>query len=237
MTFFYSIFRQWTDILPVGFTLEFYADIFTDRAFLIPLLRTLIISFVPVLICAVSVILAVYVTSIVHPRLEKIMQTLCTIPYALQGVILAISVLSLYSGVPAPFSNRVVLLTGTYCVVILPYMYRGILNNLISVDAKNLIAAAQIIGLSRFGAYIRVVVPNILKGVKISVMLSVSLLFGDFVIVNTIGGSYFVTAQVFLFKNLMRVSGQRASAFIIILFSVTMTISIIVFFSQKKNKT
>ena len=236
LTFLYSMFRQWHDILPVGFTLSFYVSLFTDAAFLAPLARTIIISFLPVAICTVVMLSAVYVTSIVHPEWEKYMQILCTIPYALQGVILAISILSLYSGMPLPFSNRIVMLTGAYCVIILPYMYRGVQNSLQATDAKSLMAAAQLLGLSHFKAYIFVVVPNIVKGIKVSALLSVALLFGDFVIVNIIGGSYYTTAQTFLYHHLMRKSGQKASALIVVLFLVTLVISAGAFSAGKRKK-
>ena len=235
LTFFYSLFRQWNTILPKNFTLEHYVRLFADGAFLAPLIRTVVISFLPVAICAAAVLMAVYVTSIIHPGLEKYIQIICTIPYALQGVILAISVLSLYSGMPLPFSNRIVMLVGTYCVVILPYMYRGIQNSLTAVDAKSLMSAAQLLGLSHFGAYVKVIVPNIVKGIKVSVMLSVALLFGDFVIVNIIGGSYYTTAQTYLYHHLMHKSGQRASALIVVMFIVTLIISASAFTERKKK--
>jgi putative spermidine/putrescine transport system permease protein len=235
LTFLYSLFRQWNDVIPQGFTLEYYAQVFTDHGFLLPLLRTVVISFLPVGISTVIVLCAVYVTSIAQPKLRKIMQALCTVPYALQGIILAISVLSLYAGAPLPFSNRILMLTGTYCVVILPYIYRGIENNLLSVNAKQLIESAQLLGLSPFRAYFRVVAPNIVKGIKVSAMLSVALLFGDFVIVNILGGSYFQTAQMYLYKQMFQ-SGQLSSAIIVILLAVTIIISGSFFFNNKRSK-
>jgi putative spermidine/putrescine transport system permease protein len=234
LTFLYSLFTQWNDVLPQGFTLQYYAQIFADSSFLLPLLRTVAISFLPVGISTGIILCAVFVTSIVKPKLQKVMQVLCTIPYALQGIILAISVLSLYSGAPLPFSNRILMLVGTYSVVILPYIYRGIQNSLHSINARQLIESAQLLGLTPFRAYFKVVVPNILKGIKVSAMLAVALLFGDFVMVNIIGGSYYQTAQMYLYKQMFQ-SGQLTSAVIVILFAVTMLISGSVFFKKGKK--
>ena len=123
LTFIYSISSEWKSVLPSGLTFSYYSKLFTDRAFLLPFLHTFIISILPVLFCTILLLLAMYVTVVHLPKLDKVLEIICTIPYAIQGIILAIAVLSLYSGAPSPFSNRVIMLSLTYCVVILPYMY------------------------------------------------------------------------------------------------------------------
>ena len=92
------------------------------------------------------------------------------------------------------------------------------------------------LGADKFYAFFHIIVPCMLSGVVISSMLSVSIIFGDFVIVNTIGGSYFYTAQMYLFKK-MFISGQLTSAVIIVLFTVTLIISALAFFLKSKSRT
>lgn len=234
LTFLYSLFRQWNDVLPTGFTLDYYAQMFDANGFFIPLLRTLVISFLSVGLCTLVVLGAVYATSIAEPKYQKVMQILCTIPYALQGIILAISILSLYSGAPLPFSNRIFMLTGAYCVFILPYIYRGIQNSLNALNTKQLMESAQLLGLSPFSAYCKVIVPNLIKGIKVSAMLASAMLFGDFVMVNIIGGSYYQTVQMYLYKQLFK-SGQLSSAIIVVMFTVTLAISGSVFYRKSKK--
>lgn len=224
LTFLYSIFRQWKDVLPSGLTLGYYAELFTDSGFLLPLLNTLLISIVPVALCTVVLLLAMYVAIAHLPWLDRYLQILCTIPYAIQGIILAIGVLSLYSGLPEPFSNRIVMLSFTYCIVVLPYMYRGIKNSLEAIHVQRLLEAAQMLGASRFRAFFAVIVPNILSGITVSVMLSVSLLFGDFVIINILAGSYLQSAQIYLYR-LLSESGQRCSAVVCVVFALTLLLT------------
>jgi len=170
------------------------------------------------------------------PWLDRIMQVLCMIPYAIQGIILAVSILSLYADAPEPFSNRVFMLTAAYCIMILPYMYQSVKNNLTAINAPRLLETAQILGASKLRAFFTIIVPNILSGIVISMMLSLSMVFGDFVIVNTIGGSYFETAQMYLYKILF-VSGQLSSALIVVLFLTTLLISAGIFALRNKNKS
>lgn len=235
MTFIYSLFEEWINILPKNFTLDSYIQIFTDSVFWVSVGRTIIISVVPIILCTTLVLLAMYVVYIYKPEWEKYMQILCTIPYAVQGVILPICVLSLYTTVPKPFNNRIFLLISTYMVVILPYIYQGIKNSLHGVGAKKIIDAAQMLGASKFYAFFRVVVPNIMNGITVSVMLAMAIIFGDFVIVNTLAGGHFKTAQIYLYE-IMKKSGQRTCAVIIILFIITLIISTITFFIQRKRK-
>lgn len=235
MTLVYSVFSKWSDILPEGFTLKYYWELFSDASFGVSLMRTVLISVMPIILTALVVLLAMYVIILYLPGLEKYIRILCTIPYAIQGVILAVSVLSLYSNAPGILSNRTLHLTGTYCVAILPYMYQGIQSSLLAVNAPRLIEAAQMLGAGRLYAFFRVVVPNIISGVIISAMLSASIIFGDFVIANTLGGNYFETAQIYLYQTLFA-SGQKTSAVIMVLFLLTLFISLIAFSLKKKER-
>ncbi|MDZ5726095.1 ABC transporter permease [Acetobacterium sp. K1/6] len=234
MTFIYSICMEWRDILPHGLTFRYYIEIFTDMEFLIAIVRTIIISVVPVVICTVTVLLAMYVILLYLPGLDKYMQILTMIPYSIQGVILSIGVLSLYANAPMPLSNRFVMLTGTYCIIILPYIYRGIKNCMTTINAKNLIESAQILGASKAYAFISIIIPNILSGIKVSLMLSMAIIFGDFVVVNIIGGNYYQTVQIYLYRALFR-SGQLSSAIIVVLFLITMALSAGVYAYKKPH--
>lgn len=233
LTLVYSLFTQWIEVLPEGFTLRYYSEIFGDKIFWASLARTVVISFIPVVITAAVLLLAMYAVVLYMPALDKYLQIICTIPYAIQGIILPVSVLSLYAGAPWPLSNRIVMLVLTYCVVILPYMYQGIKNSLVSVDALRLVEAAEMLGADKFYAFFRIIVPSMLSGVVIASMLSIALIFGDFVIVNAIGGSYYSTAQMYLLKK-MFISGQLTSAIIMVLFVVTLLISAAVFCFKSK---
>lgn len=236
LTFMYSSFHEWSGVLPHGFTLEYYVAIFTDPLFLTSLLRSLFISIFPVIVCNILMILVLYVTTLYCPKLEKYIEILCNIPYAISGVILAVGILSLYSGLPGILSNRLVLLVGSYCIIILPYVYRGLKNGLNTINVKYLVEAALMLGCSKFKAFIKVILPNMLSGIVVSMMLSISMIFADFVIVNIIGGSYYQTSSIYLY-DAMNKSGQTASAVIVVLFLTTLILSTAVVIMQNKSNS
>lgn len=234
----YSLFTDWsTTLIPTGFTLNNYVSVLSDQSFLMCMLRTIIISVVPIVITMFILLLAMYVVVVYLPGLEKYIQILCMIPYAIQGVILSISVISLYTGTGTILSNRLVMLTGAYCILILPYIYQGIRNNLYGINARMLLEAAEMLGAPRFYSFFRVIVPNIMPGVTISALLSISMIFGDFVLANNIAGNSFQNIQVYLQQSMKKSSG-RTSAIVVMIFIVVFSLTGLVLFLQSdKRKT
>lgn len=236
LTFLYSVFTEWMNILPTGFTLGFYKDIFSDGSFINSLLRSIVISFVPVVICTIAILLVLYVTNLHMPKLEKYIEILCNIPYSIQGVILAVGVISLYSGKPGFLSNRIFLLVGAYCIIILPYTFRGLKNTIGALNVKCVIEAAQVLGCSQLHAFIKIIIPQMKRGIISTMMLAFTMLFADFVVVNMIAGSAFRTAGIYLYQTMSK-SGQLSSAIIVILFITTLLISTLTLIIQNKTVT
>ncbi len=233
VTFIYSIFTEWMQLLPTGFTLKYYAQLFADSTFIQALLRTLVISVIPIFITMGILLLVMYVVIVYHPKWDKYLSIVCTIPYAIQGIILPVSIISLYVGAPGMLSNRVLLLIFTYCIIILPYMYQGLKNSLATIDIVRILEAAQLLGASNFYTFFKIIVPSISQALLISSLLSLAIIFGDFVIVNTIAGNHYTTTQVYLFRHMFS-SGQFVSAIVVVLFFVTFLISFIAFRKSQK---
>ena len=66
MTLIYSLFVEWTDILPHGFTLRNYAELFGNLEFWSSIGRTLILCAVSVLLTITVLLLAMYVVLVVN---------------------------------------------------------------------------------------------------------------------------------------------------------------------------
>lgn len=234
VTLVYSLFVEWTDILPSGFTLRNYVELFSNTTFWMSIGRTLILCIVSVIITIVLILAAMYVVVAVNRKLAGMMQFLCMIPYALQGVILSIGIISLYTGTGTILSNRLFMLFGAYTILVLPYIYQGIRNALNSIDAEMLIQAAEMLGCGRFRAYVQVVLPNILSGILVSSLLAESIIFGDFVLANNIAGTNYQNIQVFLQAN-MDVSSGLSSAIVVVIFVVVALVTAVVLKLQNSS--
>jgi len=230
-----SLFRDLSNIIPTGFTFAFYADIFGGNESMLPAIgRSLLISVIPTLVLLLLLLLAMYVVQIYYPKWDKYLDLLSKLPYGIQGVILAVSIISLYASSDTFLSNRVFLLGCAYGIVILPYMYQGIKNALTTIDMMPILEAAEILGASKLYAYFRIVVPSILKGLLATILLSIGILFSDFVLVNIIAGSYFETTGIFLDK-IRGVSGHAASAISVVIFSVMLGLTFLAGYMNRES--
>jgi putative spermidine/putrescine transport system permease protein len=156
------------------------------------------------------------------------------LPHTVNGVILAISALTLYAGGRTPFANRIVMLTCIYCVVILPFVYQGIRNNLHAVNIRQLIEAAEILGAGKLYAFLRIVVPNILSGILVAALLGMSRIFTDYVVVKIIAGSRYLTPQQLLY-NFRDKPGQFVSVIILITFLFILLVAGAAYYLQNRN--
>ena len=234
LTLIYSLFVEWTDLLPRGFTLRNYITLFSDLEFWTSMGRTLVLCAVSVLLTITFLLLAMYVVLVVNRKLAGVMQFVYMIPYALQGVILSISIISLYSGSSTFLSNRMLMLFGAYTIMVLPYIYQGIRNSLNAINAQTLIQAAQMLGCGRFRAYVQVVLPNMFSGILVSALLAESVVFGDFVLANNIAGNNYQNIQVFLNRRMFTSSGL-ASAIVVVIFLVVFIVTGLVLKLQKNE--
>lgn len=233
-TIIYSLFEDWTGIIPRGFTLANYRKLFTDPAFLTAMYQTVLICVAPIVITIVVVLLALFVVTVYFPRLEKYVQILCMIPYTIQGVILSVSILILYAKGHTVLSGRMTMLIGAYCIIILPHIYNGIRNGMRAINMTMLLEAAEMLGESKLKAFFKVIVPNILTGITVSSLLAVGLLFGDYVIIRNLSSTNVNNMQKFLYQAMKR-SSTEASAVFVIIMMITFAITAVVLTLQSRS--
>ncbi|WP_423800010.1 ABC transporter permease [Neobacillus sp. SAB-20_R2A] len=234
-TLIYSFSTQWhKTILPEGLTFRWYGELFSDSLFLKAMGRSLILSVGATILSLLIMVPAIFSIVVYAPRLEKFIQALIVLTYAMPGVIIAVGLIRAYSNSGL---SMVVVTVGAYFVGILPYMYQGTRNSLRNIQAVSLMEAAEILGASQFTAFLKVILPNIMPGVLVSSLLSFSILFGEFVLVNLLIGGSFETVQVYLYKKL-NVSGHIASAIVICYFIlISILSSIIVKVTRSRKET
>lgn len=234
-TLVYSFTVGWTSLIPSDWTLKYWVQALTEPDIWPAIGRGLLISIPPILICNVVVILALYTAVVHYEWMEKIIQTICMIPNSLKGIIIAIPVLSLYAGSPTILGNRMVMLVCIYCISILPFVYQGIRNNLHGIHVKQLIEAAEILGAGKLYAFCRIILPNMIAGILVSSLISLSSIFGDFTILKIIVGNRYETIQMLLYNSRLIVL-QYQCVIVIITFVVTWILSQVIFRLQNRKR-
>jgi putative spermidine/putrescine transport system permease protein len=209
----YAISTSWShSILPEGLTLKWIIELFKNELFIAAFGRSVLLSTVAVVISVILVVPAICVIVLYIPSYEKWIQGIIVMIYSFPGIILSVGLLKFYSPTPIPL---VVVIAGVYCVIVLPYMYQGTKNSLLTINGKQLMDAAELLGASKIMAFRKVLLPSIYPGLLVATLLSFSILFGEFVLINLIVGSKFTTLQIFLVQQL-KTSGHIASAVVLI---------------------
>ncbi|WP_103104572.1 ABC transporter permease [Brevibacillus reuszeri] len=227
-TFLYSISTDWyRTILPEGYTLSWYKELFTDPRFLDAMQRTLLVCFFAICISVTVMVPTIFIVTVYFSRWERTLQGLVMLPYAIPGVVAAVGLIKLYSSGPIVLSGSIWILIGAYFVIVLPYMYQGIRNSMRTIDAIKLVEAAELLGASRMQAFWKVIFPNILTGIIVSTLLSFSTLFGEFVLANLLVGGHYETMQIYLIRR-MSESGHLTSAIVVTYFILLFALSGIV---------
>lgn len=222
----YAVAETWTDtLLPEQWTLEWFRQMFGDPRLWSSLWTSVYLCVISVALSLAIMLPAVFVITVYFPKAEMLMKSLVVLPYAVPGVVAAVGLIRAYSSGPLNISGTVYLLLGAYFIVILPFMYQGIRNSLITVNAPELLHAAELLGAGPFRAFLTVIFPNIWPGVLISTLLSFSVLFGEFVLTNLLVGSHIITIQVYLYRR-MGENGHIASAIAISYFIFILLLSI-----------
>lgn len=230
----YAFATNWNNtIFPEGLTFKWLASLFQDTSFIEAFGRSVLLSGGAVILAFIFVVPAIFIIVLYFPKYEKWMQTAVVMVYAFPGVILAVGLIRAYTQLGVPMILAVL---GAYVISILPYIYQGTRNSLRNVNAKQLLDVAELLGASKLQAYSKVLLPAVYPGLLAGALLSFSVLFGEFVLINLVVGSRFETVQIYLMKKLST-SGHIASA-VVFLYLVLMgilTISISILTKRSKG--
>ncbi|MFJ8260719.1 ABC transporter permease [Rummeliibacillus sp. NPDC094406] len=224
-TFLFSIAGTWDHtILPESWTMKWYIELFQDPRYFAAFLRTLFLIVMTVGLSMLIMIPTIFIINVYLPKLEGLLQTLAMLPYGIPSIVGAVGLIKLYSNGPIQISGTPWILIGAYFVTILPFMYQGISNSLRTINAVELVDAAELLGATKFQAFRSAVLPNILSGILVSTLLSIALLFGEFSFAKLLVGGQFETLQIYL-SNQMISSGHLSSAIVITYYSVIMILT------------
>lgn len=214
-TLLYSLSTSWSaTILPSGLTFKWYVELWSDARFLAAFGRSLLICLGALALSLLLILPLLFVVSYHFPKLDGLMNVLILLPFAVPPVVSSVGLMQLFAAGPLPILGTPWILIGCYFTIALPFMYRAISNNLQAINLRDLMDAAHLLGASTWRAALLVVLPNLRKGLMVSVFLSFSFLFGEFVFANLLVGSRYESLQVYLY-NMRNGSGHFTSALVI----------------------
>lgn len=224
-TLLFSIASDWqNNVLPDSYTLQWYAQLFGDPRFIEAIGRTVLVGVVTVIASLIVMVPVIFVLGVYFPKWERVLQMSMLLPFAFPGVVSAIGLIKMYSSGPFPITGTIWILIGVYFIGIQPFIYQSVRNSLGTINAKDLLEAAEMLGAGKASAFVRIILPNILPGTLIASLLSFSSVTGDFVMSNMLVGGQFETIQTYLYHQI-DISGQSASAVVVAYFLLIFVLS------------
>jgi putative spermidine/putrescine transport system permease protein len=218
-TLIYSFSSSWgATVLPDGFSLKWYTQLFSDARFLEAFGRSLFICITSLLLASALVLPMMFVIFYYYPALDKVMNILILLPFAVPPVVSSVGLLQLYADSAIQLVGTPWILVGTYFTIALPFMYRAIANSFTTINLRDLVDAAHLLGASTTKAYWLIILPNLKKGLLASTFLSFSFLLGEFVFANILVGTRYETLQIYLY-NMRQTSGHFTSALVMTYFA------------------
>lgn len=224
-TFLFSISGKWDHtILPESYTMKWYIELFQDDRFYDAFQRTLFLIVMTVGLSIFIMLPTIFIITVYFSKWDRLLQAAAMLPYGIPPIVGAVGLIKLYSESPIPIAGTPWILIGAYFITILPFMYQGIRNSLRTLNAVQLVDAAELLGATKFQAFRTVVFPNIISGILVSTLLSVALLFSEFALANLLVGGRFETLQIYLADKLNS-SGHLTSAIVITYYSVILLLT------------
>lgn len=224
-TLLYSFSRHWgATILPDGLTLDWYLKLWQDFRFLAAFGHSLLIAIATLLLSTVIVVPATFVVFYYFPKLDRWMNIVILLQFAVPPVVSSVGLLQIYADGPIPMIGTPWVLVGCYFTIVLPFMYRALTNGLHGLNVRDLMDAAHLLGASSPTAFLKVVLPNIRKGLMASLFLSFSFLLGEFVFANMLVGNRYETLNVYLY-TMRQTSGHFTSAIVMSYFIFTLGVT------------
>jgi len=233
-TYLFSVAVRWDrSILPEGYTLEWYVKTIHHPYFIVTLKNSFFLAFYTVLLNIVLIVPAAYIAHTQLPSAKLPMDILTILPFGIPRVILALSLITVYT---FPVISRSPFLLVCACTIFsMPYMYRPVSNSLEAIDLRTLNDAAQLQGASNIQILFYIIGPNIMNGIISGCLLVFSAIFAEYTLARLITGARYKTLPVLLVEFTRR-DGRIASAISVFAFTVALILSLAIILIARKDR-
>jgi putative spermidine/putrescine transport system permease protein len=161
------------------------------------------------------------------PYLNRVVEFLCLLPLTIPPIVLVVGLAPIYLWVTYLFGDSTLNLWWAYVILALPYVARALDAGLSAIDLRTLAEAARSLGASWGTVVLRVVMPNISGALLNSVLLTVSLVLGEFTFANLLNYQNFQVGLNQLGQANAQVSIAAGLASLILVFLLLVVLSFV----------
>ena len=160
--------------------------------------NSLVIALFTVIIILVLLLPTMILIELKFPRLRKVIEFICLIPITIPTIALVVGFIPAYKTVALIFGSTPYTLAFAIGIICLPYAFRPIATNLAAVEVTTLSEAARSLGASWAQVIVRVILPNLRRGILSAVLLTVAVVLGEYTIASFLSQTTFQTALLLI---------------------------------------
>ena len=225
----------YSGLVPSGLTLRWFADVLTNPAFQSALARSLFIASGSVVLQVLITVPAILVAHCYLPWLDRWMERLMVLPYALPQVVLVVGLLGIYARDPLVLIGTPWILLLGYLPLAFPLLYLPLKNNLRALQVHELLDAGHLVGAGDLVIARRVILPCVAPGLAVGLSMVFALSFAEFVFANMLVGGNFQTLAVYLFGQRQKIG--QVTAVIVVIYFAAMWLSTLVALSMLQRRS
>jgi putative spermidine/putrescine transport system permease protein len=192
-----------------GFTLRWYAKVFTDGLYAVPILNSFLLALSAALVSVLLTLPAAYALVFHAPRGKEAWFAFFMLPLALPGVAIAIGMLFLlqaFRAVP-PFLGLLLV----HVVLVAPFMLSLLRAALMQIDPA-LEQAGMSLGARRFRAFRRITLPLLAPSILVASVIAFLVSFGEVTVTIFLTTARMQTLPVRMFADLGMVAEPTINA-------------------------
>jgi len=167
------------------YSFEAYEIVLGDPRFQESFLYSTVQAIATIIVGALLIVPTAYFIRLRLPKLRPIVEFITLLPLVIPAIVIVFGYLRLYnssSWIPLTATTRTsdLLLTFSYVVLALPYMYRAVDTGLRAIDVRTLTEAAENLGASWITIMFRVIFPNVKVAILSGAFLTFAIVIGEF---------------------------------------------------------
>jgi putative spermidine/putrescine transport system permease protein len=163
--------------------------------------NSVVLAVVTVVVMLVILVPTMILVQLRFPFLRRAMEFLCLLPITIPAIVLVVGLAPVYSVVAKMFGSGVWTLSFAYGIIVLPFAYRAIQANLAAIDVVTLSEAARSLGAGWPTVLLRVLLPNLRRGILSASFISVAVVLGEYTIAALLNRVNLQTALVIVSKS------------------------------------
>lgn len=220
-----------------GFTFDWYRQLFQDEAILGSLWTTLSVSVFAALIATAAGTFAAIGLYHMKRRWQGPLLAVSNIPVINADIVTGVSLCLLFVSLSSflKFELGFGTLLIAHITFNIPYVILSVMPKLRQLD-KKLVDAAQDLGCTRFQAFYKVVIPEIMPGIINGLIISFTMSVDDFVISYFTAGSHVQTLSMTIYSMTRKRISPKINAVSTLLFAVVLVMLLIVNFREYRQE-